>query len=155
MKKALKQLVGCSPKYFEGETLEEILANMDKLTEGDYNGQSHFPTMRKRLEAVMEIVAIAKGEAPEIDETDSDQTTDEEFEKAVEEGYEKSTKIHEESKSIRAYMMAHFREHVDENGEVIEEQLAQDTAKALGHEEWLQDDKHEVWNIAVEISLEN
>lgn len=54
---------------------------------------------------------------------------------------------------IMEYMTANREDNVDsETCEINATQLAEDTAWALGHAEWLDDETHVVWDIAVEVS---
>lgn len=45
-------------------------------------------------------------------------------------------------------------EYIDACNEINCTKLAEDTAHALDHDEWLDDDTHDVWDCAVEISEE-
>lgn len=67
-KRLLKTLVGCSVKYFKGETIEEMLENLKNMPESEYNGQSNYSAMRKRLEALEEVIRMAKIEESCVEE---------------------------------------------------------------------------------------
>ncbi len=54
---------------------------------------------------------------------------------------------------ISAFMHNHVRDHIDPlTGEVNCTGLAEATAHALGHDEWLDDPDHKVWEMAVHVA---
>lgn len=64
----LKVLVGCGASYFQGECISEMLNTLANMPEEQYNGQSNYPAMRKRLEALLEVLERSKKEAPSLHE---------------------------------------------------------------------------------------
>jgi len=66
--------------------------------------------------------------------------------------FERRQKIEQASKKIRAYMNHHVKDCVDNlTGEVNTTLLAEMTAVDLMHPEWLDDDRHIVWDLAIDI----
>lgn len=52
---------------------------------------------------------------------------------------------------IRNWMRAHSQEHIDQKtGELCCTMLVEACSHALGHDEWLDDLFHDVWDIALE-----
>lgn len=52
---------------------------------------------------------------------------------------------------IKFWMRAHSQEHIDpKTGELNCTKLVEACAHALGHDEWLDDSFHDVWEIALE-----
>lgn len=57
----------------------------------------------------------------------------------------------DEANQIRSFMSRNYRDHIDpQTNELCCTTLAEACANALGHNEWLDDDGHIVWGIAVE-----
>jgi len=55
---------------------------------------------------------------------------------------------------IQHYMLNNWRDALDKNtGQVNATKLAEDTAWALGHSEWLDDQDHIVWWYALEVAI--
>jgi hypothetical protein len=58
-------------------------------------------------------------------------------------------------KSIRDWMRRHVEEHRDRKTDEINcTGLAESCAFDLGHAEWLDDETHEVWDVAVTVAHE-
>jgi hypothetical protein len=54
---------------------------------------------------------------------------------------------------IHRYMVDNVAYHVDrQTGEVNETTLAEDAAHALGHDEWLDDAEHFIWEMAARVA---
>jgi len=62
----LRILIGCGAAYFQGEGISEMLDNLSQVPQEQYSGQSCYPAMRKRLEALLEIVKRSKKELPNL-----------------------------------------------------------------------------------------
>lgn len=56
---------------------------------------------------------------------------------------------------IRSWMSRNWKDHVDWTGELNCTTLAEACADALGHDEWLDEEGHVVWEIALEFAEES
>jgi len=93
MKQLLKTLVGCSAEYFKGDSIDEMIENLDNLPKEKYQGQSNYENMRKRLNALKDVLKEYKHEATQIKEGD---------------GFSCSRQIYDHYKKLIAEKQEHF-----------------------------------------------
>lgn len=63
--------------------------------------------------------------------------------------------MNKQQQQVKRYMRQTWRDHRErETGEVIATPLAEDAAWTFGHNEWLDDETHWVWDLAVEVAEE-